>query len=84
MRHGVPSRCIGAPAKTYRRAVSTNPKTNDTDFPTTFLKNTRTHYMLGTGTCNTGLFETYRQFPKGFVSILDDDDEYLVFAKSFN
>lgn len=68
----------------YRETVTTNTKTDDTDFPITVLKKTRTRYMLGTGTWNTGLFEAYRQFPKGFVSILDDDDEYLIFAKSFN
>lgn len=50
---------------------------NETDFPTTVLKNTRTRFMSGTGAWNTGIFEAYRQFPKGFVSILDDDDEYL-------
>lgn len=47
------------------------------EFPTTVLKNTRTRFMSGTGAWNTGIFEAYRQFPKGFVSILDDDDEYL-------
>lgn len=50
---------------------------NESDFPTTVLKNTRTCYMSGTGAWNTGIFEAYRQFPNGFVSILDDDDEYL-------
>lgn len=47
------------------------------EFPTTVLKNTRTRFMSGTGAWNTGIFEAYRQFPNGFVSILDDDDEYL-------
>lgn len=50
---------------------------NDSDFPTTVLKNTRTRFMSGTGAWNTGIYEAYRQFPNGFVSILDDDDEYL-------
>lgn len=50
---------------------------NETDFPTTVLKNTRTRFMSGTGAWNTGIFEAYKQLPKGFVSILDDDDEYL-------
>lgn len=54
-----------------------NLQLNETDFPTTVLKNTRTRYMSGTGAWNTGIFEAYRQFPNGFVSILDDDDEYL-------
>lgn len=52
-------------------------KLNESDFPTIVLKNTRTRYMSGTGAWNTGIFEAYRRFPKGFVSILDDDDEYL-------
>jgi hypothetical protein len=50
---------------------------NETDFPTTVLKNIRTRHMSGTGSWNTGIFEVYSQFSKGFVSILDDDDEYL-------
>lgn len=50
---------------------------NPTDFPTTVLKNTRTRFMSGTGAWNTGIFEAYRLFPNGYVSILDDDDEYL-------
>lgn len=33
--------------------------------------------MSGTGAWNTGIFEAHRQFPNDFVSILDDDDEYL-------
>lgn len=49
----------------------------ETDFPTTVLKNTRTRFMSGTGAWNTGIFEAYRQYPHGFISILDDDDEYL-------
>jgi glycosyltransferase involved in cell wall biosynthesis len=49
----------------------------DSDFPTTVIKNTRTRFMSGTGAWNTGIFEAYKQFPNGFVSILDDDDEYL-------
>ena len=50
---------------------------NDTDFKTTVLKNTRTRFMSGTGAWNTGIFEAYRLFPNSFISILDDDDEYL-------
>ena len=50
---------------------------NEKEFNTTVLKNTRTRYMSGTGAWNTGIFEAYKQFPTGFVSILDDDDEYL-------
>lgn len=57
--------------------LRSNLQLNDTDFPTTVLKNTRTRFMSGTGAWNTGIFEAYRQFPNGFVSILDDDDEYL-------
>lgn len=48
-----------------------------TDFPTTVLRNQRTRFMSGTGAWNTGIFEAYKNFPAGFVSILDDDDEYL-------
>ncbi len=54
-----------------------NLQLNDTDFPTSVLKNTRTRFMSGTGAWNTGIFEAYRLFPNGFISILDDDDEYL-------
>ncbi len=50
---------------------------NQTDFSTTVIKNKRTQFMSGTGAWNTGVFETYSNFPNGFVSILDDDDEYL-------
>jgi len=48
-----------------------------TDFETTILKNKRTRFMSGTGAWNTGIFEAYRLFPNGYLSILDDDDEYL-------
>lgn len=54
-----------------------NLRLNETDFPTTVLKNTRTRFMSGTGAWNAGIFEAYKQFPDGFVCILDDDDEYL-------
>lgn len=57
--------------------LRSNLQLNDTDFPTNVLKNTRTRFMSGTGAWNTGIFEAYKQFPSGFVSILDDDDEYL-------
>jgi len=50
---------------------------NPSDFPTIILKNTRTRYMSGTGAWNTGIFEAYGLFPNGYLSILDDDDEYL-------
>lgn len=49
----------------------------ESDFRTTVLKNTRTRFMSGTGSWNTGIFKSYKLFPNGFVSILDDDDEYL-------
>lgn len=48
-----------------------------TEFRTSVLKNKRTRYMSGTGAWNTGIFEAHKQFPNGFVSILDDDDAYL-------
>ncbi len=47
------------------------------EFSTTIFKNQRTPFMSGTGAWNTGIFEAYKQKPDGFVSILDDDDEYL-------
>lgn len=47
------------------------------EFPTVIIRNKRTRSMSGTGAWNTGIFEAYRKFPNGFVSILDDDDEYL-------
>ena len=50
---------------------------NLTDFPTTVIKNKRTQFMSGTGAWNTGVFEAHVISPDGFVSILDDDDEYL-------
>jgi len=47
------------------------------EFPTAILKNNRTRFMSGTGAWNTGIFEAHRLFPNGYISILDDDDEYL-------
>jgi len=47
------------------------------EFSTTVLKNKRTPFMSGTGAWNTGIFAAYSLFPKGYVSILDDDDKYL-------
>lgn len=47
------------------------------DFATNVIRNERTRHMSGTGAWNTGIFEAYRNYPDGFVSILDDDDEYL-------
>lgn len=52
-------------------------KLTTTDFPTTVIKNRRTQFMSGTGAWNTGVFEANDISPNGFVSILDDDDEYL-------
>jgi len=49
---------------------------SENEFPTQILKNTRTRFMSGTGAWNTGIWETYKNYPNGFVSILDDD-EYL-------
>lgn len=47
------------------------------ELATKVLKNKRTRFMSGTGAWNTGIYESYKQFPNGFISILDDDDEYL-------
>lgn len=52
-------------------------KLKSNELQTTVLKNHRTPFMSGTGAWNTGIFEAYKRFPNGFVSILDDDDEYL-------
>ncbi len=50
---------------------------NTTDFQTIVLKNKRTRFMSGTGAWNTGILEAFERNPRGFLSILDDDDEYL-------
>lgn len=50
-------------------------KTNE--FTTTVLRNQRTRFMSGTGAWNTGILQSHKLFANGFVSILDDDDEYL-------
>ncbi|GIV25510.1 MAG: hypothetical protein KatS3mg026_1202 [Bacteroidia bacterium] len=47
------------------------------DFHTEILRNTRTRYRSGTGAWNTGIYQAYEREPNSFVSILDDDDEYL-------
>jgi glycosyltransferase involved in cell wall biosynthesis len=49
----------------------------ENEFQTKLLKNTRTRFMSGTGAWNTGIFESYRVNPNGYIGILDDDDEYL-------
>lgn len=64
---------IKAQIAKLRAELKLNPK----DFPTNVLKNSRTRYMSGTGAWNTGLLEAYKLNPDGFISILDDDDEYL-------
>lgn len=48
-----------------------------TEFSTTIIRNKRTQFMSGTGAWNTGIYESHVNSPDGFVSILDDDDEYL-------
>lgn len=50
---------------------------NDSEFPTTVLRNECSKSMSGSGAWNTGITFAYRQRPFGFISILDDDDEYL-------
>ncbi len=50
---------------------------SEEDFPTRVMRNGRTRFMSGTGAWNTGIEEAFRLNPNGFVSILDDDDEYL-------
>lgn len=52
-------------------------KLSPNEFPTEVLKNRRTRFMSGTGAWNTGIYEAYDRFAEGYISILDDDDEYL-------
>ena len=54
-----------------------NKKLKSKEFSTTVLRNKRTPFMSGTGAWNTGIFESHKQHPEGYISILDDDDEYL-------
>lgn len=46
-------------------------------FQTNLIHNAKTKHMSGTGGWNTGIEHIYQQYPLGFTSILDDDDEYL-------
>lgn len=46
-------------------------------FSTTIFRNKRTRFMSGSGAWNTGIYYSSEVNPEGFVSILDDDDEYL-------
>lgn len=47
------------------------------EFTTFLMKNSRKRFMSGTGAWNTGIFRAFKRNPNGYVSILDDDDEYL-------
>ncbi len=47
------------------------------EFPTRIINNIKTRGNSGTGAWNTGIEAAYNVNPDGFVSILDDDDEYL-------
>ncbi len=49
---------------------------DDREFTTSLLVNARTSRNSGTGAWNTGIHEAFRHQSHGFVSILDDDDEY--------
>lgn len=48
-----------------------------THFPTKVIPNIRTQGNSGTGAWNTGIFLSHSLSPNGYISILDDDDEYL-------
>lgn len=48
-----------------------------TEFTTRVIKNARTRFMSGTGAWNTGIYLAYHENPDCYISILDDDDEYL-------
>lgn len=50
---------------------------NSDEFCTRVLKNMRSKFQSGTGAWNTGIIEAYKNNPTGYISILDDDDEYL-------
>ena len=52
-------------------------KIKSNEFCTQIIQNVRTKFMSGTGAWNTGIWEAYKKYPNCFVSILDDDDEYL-------
>ncbi len=52
-------------------------KLTKTDFPTRVIRNNRIPHMSGTGAWNTGIIHAHNLFPEGYISILDDDDEYL-------
>jgi Glycosyl transferase family 2 len=47
------------------------------EFSTFLLKNSKTKGNSGTGAWNTGIEWAYKNYPDGYISILDDDDEYL-------
>lgn len=47
------------------------------EFHTVLLANSRTRGNSGTGAWNTGIYFAFEQDPESYVSILDDDDEYL-------
>ena len=47
------------------------------EFQTFVLANNRTRGNSGTGAWNTGIYFAFEQNPESYVSILDDDDEYL-------
>lgn len=51
-------------------------KLNESDFKTIVIRNQRTKFMSGTGAWNTGIYYTHSKYAEGWVSILDDDDEY--------
>jgi hypothetical protein len=46
-------------------------------FRTEVINNQRTKGNSGTGAWNTGIYKAFQDYPNGYVSILDDDDEYL-------
>ncbi|WP_452603221.1 glycosyltransferase family 2 protein [Pontimicrobium sp. MEBiC06410] len=64
---------IKAAVKNKRKAI----KLPSTHFKTRIIRNLKTKNNSGTGAWNTGILETYKIYKEGFISILDDDDEYL-------
>ena len=49
----------------------------ENEFQTIILTNNRTKGNSGTGAWNTGIYFAFEQNPLSYVSVLDDDDEYL-------
>jgi hypothetical protein len=47
------------------------------EFETVVIPNSRTKHSSGSGAWNTGIFHAFQLDSESYISILDDDDEYL-------